>query len=317
MAPNEGTNSNNTNSSSCSSCSNTNSSSSCNTNYSSLQSLLSCTEVIVHPLVLLSVVDHYNRCARGTSKRVVGTLLGEITAGRIVHVTNSYAVPFEEDPKHPTVWFFDLNYHQHLLRMFKKVNAKERVVGWYSSGQGVRVSDLDIHELYRKDTPHPVYVLVDIQPKDDYMVPTTAYLSFEEPTSDNMFRKTFMHVPSTIGAYEAEEVGVEHLLRDLRNASTSTLATQVGDKLTALKCLVQKLKTMKQYIRDVVANNLPANPDILYNLQDVLNLLPDLDKEELVRAFAVEANDALLTVYLGSIVRAIMGLHDLITNKVK
>ena len=29
-------------------------------------------QVVVHPLVLLSVVDHYNRVAKDTKKRVVG-----------------------------------------------------------------------------------------------------------------------------------------------------------------------------------------------------------------------------------------------------
>ena len=33
--------------------------------------------VVVHPIVLLSIVDHYNRVASGTNKRVVGCLLGE------------------------------------------------------------------------------------------------------------------------------------------------------------------------------------------------------------------------------------------------
>ena len=33
-------------------------------------------KVVVHPLVLLSIVDHYNRVARDTRKRVVGVLLG-------------------------------------------------------------------------------------------------------------------------------------------------------------------------------------------------------------------------------------------------
>ena len=36
------------------------------------------TEVIIHPLVLLSVTDHYNRVAKDTRKRVVGVLLGSI-----------------------------------------------------------------------------------------------------------------------------------------------------------------------------------------------------------------------------------------------
>ena len=41
-------------------------------------------EVIVHPLVLLSVVDHYNRVAKDTRKRVVGVLLGESYKARAV-----------------------------------------------------------------------------------------------------------------------------------------------------------------------------------------------------------------------------------------
>ena len=52
--------------------------------------------VVVHPLVLLSTVDHYNRVAMNTKKRVVGVLLGTRSKGS-VDVTNSFAVPFEED----------------------------------------------------------------------------------------------------------------------------------------------------------------------------------------------------------------------------
>lgn len=47
-------------------------------------------KVIVHPLVLLSIVDNYNRVAKDTRKRVVGVLLGSSFKGTI-DVTNSYA----------------------------------------------------------------------------------------------------------------------------------------------------------------------------------------------------------------------------------
>lgn len=47
-------------------------------------------KVIVHPLVLLSIVDNYNRVAKDTRKRVVGVLLGSTFKGT-VDVTNSYA----------------------------------------------------------------------------------------------------------------------------------------------------------------------------------------------------------------------------------
>lgn len=47
-------------------------------------------KVVVHPLVLLSIVDNYNRVAKDTRKRVVGVLLGSSFKGT-VDVTNSYA----------------------------------------------------------------------------------------------------------------------------------------------------------------------------------------------------------------------------------
>ena len=78
--------------------------------------------VIVHPLVLLSVVDHYNRQAQNTKKRVVGILLGQ-QLGDTVNVANSFACPFEEDDKDPNVWFLDHNYFEQMYQMFRKVNG--------------------------------------------------------------------------------------------------------------------------------------------------------------------------------------------------
>jgi 26S proteasome regulatory subunit N8 len=48
--------------------------------------------VTIHPLVLLSVVDHYNRVAKNTTKRVVGILLGQQQQdGDVVNVSNSFS----------------------------------------------------------------------------------------------------------------------------------------------------------------------------------------------------------------------------------
>ncbi len=41
----------------------------------------------------------------------------------------------------------------------------------------------------------------------------------------------FEHIESQIGAVEAEEVGVEHLLRDIHDTSVSSLTTQVREAL--------------------------------------------------------------------------------------
>ncbi len=47
--------------------------------------------VIVHPLVLLSVVDHYHRACKATNARAVGVLLGHPGSAGTVHVANSFA----------------------------------------------------------------------------------------------------------------------------------------------------------------------------------------------------------------------------------
>lgn len=89
----------------------------------SLINIHTATEVVIHPLVLLSVTDHYNRVAKDTRKRVIGVLLGSRNRNQ-VDVTNSFAVPFEEDLANPTVWFLDHNFLETMFWMFKKVNSK-------------------------------------------------------------------------------------------------------------------------------------------------------------------------------------------------
>jgi hypothetical protein len=51
---------------------------------------------------------------------------------------------------------------------------------------------------------------------------------------------------------------------------------------------------------------------------DFLNLwLPRVRVQELVKSFSVKTNDQMLIVYLSSLVRAIVSLHTLISNKIQ
>jgi 26S proteasome regulatory subunit N8 len=97
---------------------------------------------VVHPTVLLSIVDHYNRNAQGTQKRVVGCLLGEYSDNNTCQITNSYAVPFEEEKNEPEVWFFDHIYLENMFEMQNRINSREKIVGWYSSGPKIRQNDI-------------------------------------------------------------------------------------------------------------------------------------------------------------------------------
>jgi hypothetical protein len=143
-----------------------------------------------------------------------------------------------------------------------------------------------------------------------------------------------MHVPSLIQAEEAEEIGVEHLLRDISSfSSTSSLSSRVSAQLSALKGLHSRLIDIRDYLAKVLSGEMEVNHQIIYNLQDVFNLLPASlmgeggggmgvgaggegsatggGSTEIEKGFRVATNDQMLVVYLSSLIRAVIALHNL------
>lgn len=270
--------------------------------------------VAVHPLVLLSVIDHYNRVCKDTNKRAVGILLGQVVKGK-VSCTNSFAVPFEEDEKDSSIWFLDHDYLENMFGMFRKVNARERIVGWYSTGPKIHTGDLQINDLINKYCSDPALVIVDVKPKD-LGLPTEAYISVEEVQKDGSVNRTFEHLPSEINAADAEEVGVGHLLRDIKDASVSSLTGEITAKVAALRSLKSRLSELQAYLADVAEGRLPINNEIMYSMQDVFNLLPSLNLPDLVKGFNTKTNDMMLVLYVSALIRSIIALHDLVDNKI-
>lgn len=302
-------------------------------------------QVIVHSLVLLSAVDHYKRVAHGTHKRVVGVLLGEVIREN-VDVTNSFAIPFEEDSRNPAIFYFDHSYIENMLSMFRKINAKERVVGFYSTGPEIRPNDSRIYTLMKRFLPEftitpLVLVIIDVR-SDQIAVPTTAYRLMEvldenyvissntdtiinetNTTSINnivspQMTQTFSHISCHIGAIEAEEIGVEHLLREINDPTIPTLFNLLESAELSMGSLALKLITLKNYCETTVENpKAILNQEIGNNMQEILNLLPNLNVEEFVQNLLIQNNDTHMVLYLSSLIRTVIALHNLINNKIK
>lgn len=305
-------------------------------------------QVSVAPLVLLSVVDHYNRIAKDTKKRVVGVILGDNSQGSdTIRISNSFAIPFEEDDKNPEVWFLDHNYIESMIDMFKKINAKEKLVGWYHSGPKLKSSDLKINDIFKKYTANPTLLIVDVK-QTGVGIPTDAYIAIEEVKEDGTSsEKNFNHIPCIIEAEEAEEIGVEHLLRDIRDQAAGDLSIKITNQLKSLQGLQLKLRDIVNYLEKVSVGKLPVNNTILGKLQEVFNLLPNLTGTDelqqaqsqgqsqtqaqaredadnvaestnpIATAFTVKTNDELMVIYISSLVRSIIAFHDLIENKIE
>lgn len=192
------------------------------------------------------------------------------------------------------------------------------MIGWYHTGPKLRSSDLEINELMKRFTPRPVMVIIDPR-QQDVGIPTDAYVAVEEIKDDGTAtQKTFMHVPTTIEAEESEEVGVEHLLRDIHDTTAvGSLSERVSSQLASLRGLHRRLIEIRDYLAAVTRGELPVNHEIIYELQNIFNYLPDLEKPETVRSFRVANNDRLLIVYLSSLIRSVIALHALVDNRLE
>lgn len=309
--------------------------------------------VTIAPLVLLSILDHYQRIDVPEGKRCVGVILGDapsrpdINGERVIRVQNSFALPFEENDSNDNVWFLDQNYIENMTEMCKKINAKERVIGWYHSGPKLKASDLQINDLFKKYAVgnNPLLLIVDVK-QQGVGLPTDAYMSIEQVKDDGTStEKTFLHLPCSIEAEEAEEIGVEHLLRDVRDQAAGNLSVRLTNQLKSLKGLQSKLNDIVSYLNKVINKELPVNHTILGKLQDVFNLLPNLgDSNELVgfgtensdarkdnipniatnnnhnnlqKALTMKTNDELMIIYISNLVRTIIAFDNLIENKIQ
>lgn len=207
-------------------------------------------------------------------------------------------------------------------------------------GPKIKPCDLALDALFRRYHKSPVLVIIDVRPDCDGM-PTSAYVSVERVAEGGKeTERAFQHLPSEVGAYEAEEVGVEHLLRDINDPSVTILAEEVRHKVSALRALSDRLQDMSFYLQKVLSGELPANNKVMYNIQTILNLLPNLNQDPLVRAMLVKTNDSEsaascrrhaahifrltpgaravhLVMYMSSMVRCVTALHDLVNNKIR
>lgn len=301
--------------------------------------------VSIAPLVLLSAVDHYERILGDSNssimgeKRVLGVILGEeLINEKKIRISNSFAIPFEEDEKDSDIWFLDHNFIENMMDMFKKINAKEKLLGWYHTGPKLRKNDLAINEMFKRFCIDPLVLVVDVNRGDSIDIPTDCYVSIEEIREDgSSSEKTFIHYPSSIEAEEAEEIGVEHLLRDVKDENSGNLTIKLSNNFKSLSSLSEKLSSIVRYLEKVMLGELGVNNDILGKIQDVFNLLPNAiissvvnedgvlndatkdvltESNKLSHAFNSKTNDELMIIYVSSLVRSIISLHDLIDNKI-
>jgi 26S proteasome regulatory subunit N8 len=138
----------------------------------------------------------------------------------------------------------------------------------------------------------------------------------EEVDPDGQLMKTFIKLSSTIEASLPEEIGVEFLLRDINDSNKSPIHKLLNQKLTSVKALSQRLTEIKTYLQNVIMKRISPNPQIINNIQEIFNFLPNFETEEIIKSLSVQTNNDYLILYLSWMIRSIISLHKLLNNKI-
>jgi translation initiation factor 3 subunit F len=259
----------------------------------------------VHPVVLFSIVDSYER-RNEDARRVIGTLLGVYEKGA-VEVTNCFTVPHNESEDEVAI---DMEFARNMYELHKKVNPTEIVVGWYSTGPDVTEHSVLIHEYYGRECKNPVHLTVDTSLKGARMG-MKAFISSSMGVPDKTIGTMFTPVPVDISSYEAERIGLDVIQQGKHNPKRSV--NMVSDlQRVGVTCakLNDQLSAVMEYVDDVIAGKQPADNATGRILMDLVTSVPKLSSEQFQEMLNSNMKDLLMVVYLGNLVKSQLTLNE-------
>ncbi|CAN1257059.1 Eukaryotic translation initiation factor 3 subunit F [Linum perenne] len=221
----------------------------------------------VHPLVIFNICDCYVR-RPDQSERVIGTLLGSVLPDGTVDIRNSFAVPHNESSDQVAL---DIAYHNTMLASHQKVNPKEVIVGWYSTGLGVTGGSALIHDFYSDEVSNPVHLTVDTGFRNGEPA-IKAYVSVNLSLGSTQLAAQFQEIPLDLRMIEAERIGFDIL----KTTMVDKLPTDLEGMEASMQRLLALIDDIYKYVDDVVQGNTAPDNSVGRLLSEIVASLPKL-----------------------------------------
>lgn len=261
-------------------------------------------DVKVHPTVLFSVVDNYER-RNEKMTRVVGTLLGTNIQGNI-EVTDCFVVPHRDADEVA----IDVEFAKNSFNAYKKINPAISIVGWFSTGHDIPNTSCLIHEYYARETRSPIHVTIDAALKSG-KPEIKAYCSMEIGIPERKQGTIFVPIPIEIISYDAERLAIELIQEGKTNLKRSVKPGMdlVNIKL-ALDDIYVMLTSVNEYVDKVLSGKISMDSNMGRNLMKIIDSIPVLDVETFDTLMTNQMNDLLMVSYLSNLVKTQLALNE-------
>ncbi|KAG5444460.1 Eukaryotic translation initiation factor 3 subunit F [Clonorchis sinensis] len=266
--------------------------------------------VRIHPVVLASIVDAYERRNEGT-ETVIGTLLGSVHKG-MTEVTNCFGVLYAESDA--TV-LMDFELRKSMSQLERMVNRNQRMVGWYATGSEITEYFKLIHQVYYMQSTNSevLFLLVDVSLSVGDKLGIKAYLSRPLGIPGGTRGIVFVPLEVEIEFYAAERCAVEMMASAIN--PKNQLQPELGDDMLHLFHLSQNVISMLEqvitYVDDVLNGKRSADPTIGRAITQLILSIPKLDPAHLDALINSSYKDLLMITYLTNLIRTHLKLLSL------
>eukprot|EP00929_Paragymnodinium_shiwhaense_P081166 TRINITY_DN4240_c0_g1_i3.p1 TRINITY_DN4240_c0_g1~~TRINITY_DN4240_c0_g1_i3.p1 ORF type:complete len:371 (-),score=92.24 TRINITY_DN4240_c0_g1_i3:1173-2285(-) len=274
----------------------------------------------IHPVAVVKILDAYGRRPEGAT-RTIGTLLGSITEGSIVDITDSFPVVHKDTEEAGVL--MDQDYHKQMLTLRLKVSPRETVVGWFSTGDEIIASAAMIHAFYcTKQSmftptallPGPMHLLVDTSLSQQGFG-VKAFWNVRTTVADSLLQ--FREVPLQVQTSMAEKSGISQLMQArrltreaLQAGTTPKDITGIDGFVLGLKELLALFRRIQEYVRAVMSGKLEGDLTVGRGLTSQLCAEPLIDTSAMETLCQSSLQDALMVVYLSNLTRTQISIAE-------
>ncbi|KAL3353684.1 hypothetical protein AABB24_018415 [Solanum stoloniferum] len=248
----------------------------------------------VHPLVIFNICDCFVR-RPDQADRIIGTLLGSVLPDGTVDIRNSYAVPHTESQDQVAL---DSDYHHNMLSSHQKVNPKEVIVGWFSTGFGVTGGSALIHDFFSRETTNPIHLTIDTGFTNGE-ASVKGFVSVHLSIGDQQLAAQFQEIPLDLRMVEAERIGFDIL----KTTAVEKLPNDLEGMEASMQRLLALIDDIYKYVDDVVEGRVPQDNKIGRFISDTVASLPKLSPQDFDKLVNDGLEDQLLLLYLASLTR--------------
>eukprot|EP00928_Gymnodinium_smaydae_P086933 TRINITY_DN71318_c0_g1_i1.p1 TRINITY_DN71318_c0_g1~~TRINITY_DN71318_c0_g1_i1.p1 ORF type:complete len:405 (-),score=66.71 TRINITY_DN71318_c0_g1_i1:189-1325(-) len=273
----------------------------------------------MHPVAVLKILDAYVRRPEGAT-RTIGTLMGWISEGSTVDITDSFPVVHKDTEEGVLM---DQDYHKQMLALRQKVSPRELVIGWFSTGNEITATSAVIHAFYCTKESHftpsamlpgPVHVLIDTDALT-HGFGVKAFLNVRTTIAESLLQ--FREVPLLVQASAAEKSGISQLMKarsatheTKQNGGTPKDIGGIDGFVLGLKELLALFRRTQEYVQAVQDGKVTGDTAVGRGLTAQLCAEPVVDTESMQSVCDNSLKDSLMIVHLSNLTRTQIALAE-------